>query len=298
MSDLDHRANARVMAMIARALTDAQFLERLKREGGDLRQSEIRRLSLFAGFITRVQHNYLWESFPWVIRVLRHYRRDLALFERYVPIAQRLRAAQAGQTAKIQAFLDFVAAESLRVPRAYPGLMDVLRHERAIWMLRLGARGTEDGVTQIAQDWASVDAHQLGRLTPVLSCRVVVSRFRYDALDLIDRLSSGIPPKSALTAGIRARQRLLMYWLAADEGVVQRAEVDAVTAAIVLGINGKRRMRSVLERRYHPNSAPISLHAARPRLSVLASHGLLRFHRFPTRRTSGARLDAREEVTT
>lgn len=141
--------NSDINSFVARCLLDPGYLDRLARNPHDeiaalpvstgtrtaIAGLDFERVRLFAGFISKVQHNDLWDDFPCTRSLLRYYRVELATFADYR--AHHLELARAGKptrAAKTEAFLDFLESRLRRpVGPEYPGLLDVLTHERLHW---------------------------------------------------------------------------------------------------------------------------------------------------------------------
>jgi hypothetical protein len=157
--------NAEHTAALARVLVDPARLRAMLRR----RAPEATRLAFFAGLVTKVQHNFLWENFPGVTTILRRAGVELDLFRNYFLSRRSPRRQSAtGQSQKVDEVVQFIDA-FLRDRRNNPslrGARDVLRHERSIWEVRLSQFG-----------WLSGHGHPPGVARLLGPMRVVGFRF-------------------------------------------------------------------------------------------------------------------------
>jgi hypothetical protein len=295
--EAEREANARAMSFVARALVDTAFLDdSLAADSATAAGSiapapldgrDLRRLKQFAGFITRVQHNFLWEAFPWTIRGLQYYGASLDTFTAYAATAQRLRRAGASQDDKINAFTAFLEQRlESATDLCCPGMSDIVRHERAIWTLRASrsrhARGTRRPEARSSAVRASSG---FGRLAPAPARPFVVTSLQHDPLALIARLARNSARRQPIvsTRTLPPVQDVL-YSLDDASNRVTRAAIDAASAVLLCEIDGRRSVAAILRRAARRSGIRISTGTARTVFELFADRGIL-YLSAPLRRT-------------
>lgn len=186
----DH--NAAVISIIARSL-----LEGLERGGGGLSiphdlqpafsEFDIQRLRAFSGFISKVQHNYLWESFPHTRSLLQAWMIEHDAFAEYrlrFPPVRKERLSRQQKMARVVRFLHEYL-ECSNTPSC-PGLKEVLEHERIEWELK--ETSAEATVQPLRRPW--------NKAYPRLSSRARLVRFEFDPLEIIGQISVAAPPRA------------------------------------------------------------------------------------------------------
>jgi hypothetical protein len=131
------------MTFLARSVVDPRFLAavRTRRPQG----VDVERLSAFAGFVTKVQSNFLWESLPGTLAALRHARIENRVFQDFSPAHWRLRRRRAPFGERIDVFIAALTRWLTR--RKLYAIRDLLTHEaaqrstlaRAFVVVRLGS---------------------------------------------------------------------------------------------------------------------------------------------------------------
>ncbi len=271
------------MSVLARCLVDAAYLQSLsslkrKRVGRNdserdsmthLDALDLQRLRLFSGFITRVQHNFLWEELPGTIGLLRLYHVELRFFAEYAVHHQLLRARNASKTQRIYSFVKFLedllqAADG----SAYPGLIDVLRYEWATWLLR-----RTDAPPRIPQreiTWTSMTSDEWRRVVPVFRIPIAVCTHSVDPVAAVRHVDNGrTPPVSA-----SEEQSFRLYWYSATREL-RMADVDAGLAALVQSIDGYRSAQRVVRHAAAAIKLRFPIAAARIGFMFLINAGLL-----------------------
>jgi hypothetical protein len=269
-------ATAAVESVLARCLLDADFLGAVssdpaaalagydldERTRGDLEALDFSKVRKFAGFITKVQHNYLWDPMPFTRALLKHHGVEIELFAAYHARHLELREEGASRPAKISSFLEF--AQAFVTERDYPGLREILLHERIRWELEsLPPTGTVPD--------ARVDPGPLGKLVPHARGRVRVARFELSPLAIEQQLASGRFEPSELSAG----KRDLAYWSDPGSEQLRILEIDELTAALVSEVDGKRSVRAVVARVAGRAADDETAERVRPVFEGLADAGLL-----------------------
>ena len=228
--------NAAVISIIARSLLEG--LERgdtvlsvpsaLQPVFGEL---DFQRLRAFSGFISKVQHNYLWETFPHSRALLEAWAIELDAFAeyrlRYPPLRpERLNRQQ--KMARVVGFLE----EYLERPHApsCPGLKDVLRHERIEWELKEMHAGETARLP-----------HQYGdRAYPKLSNHAQLARFNYDPLDIIAQMSTPVPPR------VKRRRCYRCYVIDFSAGELRSFELSWPAWSFLGRMDGRRSIAGLL----------------------------------------------------
>lgn len=245
-------ATAAVESVLARCLLDADFLravgsdpaaalagydldERTRRELVSLDVAKVRN---FAGFVTKVQHNYLWDPMPFTRALLKHHGVEIELFAEYHARHLELRAQGASRAAKIDSFLDFVAAW-VRAD-AHPGLREVLLHERIQWELE--SLDAAPGPKPTSSPGRPLPP--FCELVPRVRGPVRIARFELSPFEIVDQLSNGRFDPTSLSAW----SGTLAYWADPASERMRILEVDDLTAALVSEADGRRSVRGVVSR--------------------------------------------------
>jgi hypothetical protein len=287
---------AGVDTILARCLLDPEFLRRVSNDPGgvlaaydlderarrDFESFDFGSVRNFAGFITKIQHNDLWESLPGTRSLLKHYEIEIETFTAYHPLHAGLRARRVPRDEKIAAFLDFLQARLAAKPHErYPGLRDVLVHERLTWEIRtrLSKEGDEGRTNGAASRSGRFD-----RLVPAVRGVARVGSFEFSPFAIAEQLAQGRFEPS----GLSAKPHSLVYWGDPVSQQLRVFEVDEVTAAILREVDGRRSVGAVVRRatRRLGGEAPPS--RFRPLFETTADRGLLALGR----REDG-KLDAR-----
>jgi hypothetical protein len=255
--------SAAITSVIARCLLDSGFLQQMAEhpdvalepydfDSGtrrELLRLDTDRVRKFAGFITKVQHNYLWEWFPYTEVLLRHYQLEIEVFASYCPIHQRIRKiGQASREQKIESFLDFLEA-TLNEDRSlkYPGLSDVLRHERIQWNLKrdsAGQDGEEGSDGPQAADVSHLRWNELRGLVPRIHGKLWVAEFSYDPLAIIAEIRRGAFDSTALQRNRCSRG----YWISTKAEILQIFEFSEAMAVLFQLIDGNSTAEVIVER--------------------------------------------------
>ncbi len=277
MSDTGVRAG--VESVLARCLLDADFLRQVasdpdralapydldEKARADFAALDFRGVQNFAGFVTKIQHNDLWESLPFTRALLKYYGIEIEAFAAYHGVHLRLRARHASRIEKVASFLafldDYVAARD--DPRLV-GLRGVLTHERMEWEVRNAA--VDDCVPDAE---VGVEATPFGSLVPAARGAIRIASFRFSPLAIATHLASGTFDPADLVA----HPHCLAYLVDSGSRRLRVLEVDDVTAALLAEVDGRRSVRTVVRRATgHPN---ISLSAFRPIFEAAVECGLL-----------------------
>jgi len=150
-------APSHLHSILARSLTDPEFLSEVRRDpNAAMAPYQITRrqkdefallarskLKDFASFVTMVQHNYLWDVFPYSRKLLRHYQLEFKVFAACGSEHHPLRNSKSKARAdKIRAFFSN-AIEVLKAETCV-ALKDTLVHEFHLWELTQQAKPRRD----------------------------------------------------------------------------------------------------------------------------------------------------------
>ncbi|WP_144440829.1 hypothetical protein [Streptomyces roseifaciens] len=248
-------------SVVARCLLEPGYLDRLARDPqreltalpvdeetraaiGTLDVGQVR---LFAGFVTKVQHNDLWDTFPRTRALLRYYGIELETFADYrAHYVEMCRAGKPSRAEKAARFLRFLERRLRDSARANcPGLLDVLIHERLQWEVTqevLGHRRSAP-VRPAAREVRAGSLDQRDQRV-VVACDVIrVAALDHDPLEIAARLQDG---GSAL-AHLEPKAVCFCYWGRTSEQTVSVLTVDTATAAVLSAVDGHRSVDDVLD---------------------------------------------------
>lgn len=242
-----------VETIIARCLLEPGFLGTLSTKpefreemDGHFEQADVDKIRRFAGFICKVRHNYLWNSFPATRRLMRHYGIELDVFTKYriehaTPLLSTKSESVDERTLRFVNFLDLYFsfhADS----HFYPALREVLRHERLIWETR------SEGITANARTGLPA-AHakdlqwsRFQRLIIGLNLPLRIRTFHYD----VQLIVSQVADSNFADEFHRGPERFLAYRLDRSSDPVRVIELDRITAHLLTLINGDRSVRAVI----------------------------------------------------
>jgi hypothetical protein len=274
-----------IESIVARSLLDPGFLEGLRHQPSqvlagyvlppearrELEASDWDKVRDFAGFIGKVQHNYLWELFPFTRWLLTCYGIDHAVFADY-------RATQLSSTARLRdratralAFLDFLSVWLKRVrlaPRRGSILLDVIEHERATCEVRRAAGPPPHPTTEADVSDLAWPTFQRVVLEP--AGHVQVHRFRNNPLGIVESIAAGQFEGTA-----RAERRVVLtYWFDGVAQQVRVASIDEIAALLLRCIDGRRSVRAVIAAaRRTLDMRPVQM---RPLLETVVGLGIVR----------------------
>lgn len=221
--ETDGRATAETL--VARCLLDPGYLDEHLRDGAtplavDGEALDLRRLRLFSGLITKVQHNDLWEDFRYTRASLKLLEVELEFFADYRSEFLRARVSSPDRIARVGQFLDAIERwlGERWSPAAWTAL-DVVRYEREIWRTQLGV--TTCGGTD------HQETIQLIRPDGV----VTVVGFDHDPSDVMAVIRA-----AGSLAEVPTRSTFLCFWGRPEPAEVRVLEVDGFTALVMDGV--------------------------------------------------------------
>jgi hypothetical protein len=237
--------------LIARCLTDPVFLEGAVRSPRDVSlrvadelklhalDLDFRKLQCFSGFISKVQHNYLWEHFPATRRLLWKLGIEHDVFVQYRKIQLSASPKASDRQARIRQFCEFLGHYASGP--SFGLLRCVLMHEKILWELR-SAKPKERPPCN-PWDCAGIPWSKVQRMVPGVSSHVRISTFKYDPTRVLAALSNIEMNLSA----IRRKPITLLYALDSTS-TVRTFNLDPVSGAVVGAITGRQSVRSVISR--------------------------------------------------
>lgn len=279
--------HAPVDSIIARCLLDAEFLARLASDPGaalaaydldeharrDFESLDVGSVRSFAGFVTKVQHNDLWEWFPGTRSLLKSYGIEIETFAAYHPHHLRLRARRAPRDEKIAAFLDFLEARLAAAPPArYRGLRDLLVHERLQWEVRQEVAAAGVGMVE---NGSGGRGGRFDRLVPTVRGALRVGVFEISPFAIVTQLAASRFDPSEL----EVRPHCLVYWADPEAGELRVLEVDDLTAALVEEVDGCRSVGAVVRRATRRLGLEALPSRFRPVFEAAAARGLIELRR-------------------
>jgi hypothetical protein len=273
-------SNSVIQSILARCIVDPPFLDRLvvapleALHGYDLdhktraqfAELDVHRLRGFAGLVTRVQNNGLWQDFSATRSLLVHHGLDLEVFAAYCPQHQHTRSegklGRDEQTRRFLAFLhDWIA------PREIPCLADVLAHETFVWDVRRSFAGAPPSSPHAT----GLPAARLADLVPAVQGVLRVRAFLHDPAAIVRALEAGTYTPERLSH----RLRWLAYWGDAATGTLRVLELDMPIAHLLEDIDGRRNLRTLARRASRRAALALAPAHFRPFLANAVSTGLL-----------------------
>jgi hypothetical protein len=275
-----------INSILARCIVEPAFLDDLVQDPAgalsvyaldpqiysDFLKLDIARLRNFAGLVTKVQNNGLWEQFLHTRTLLNYYRIDLEVFTAYRDTHLQNRHSQLSHNQQIERFLSFLREYIEAKYSTYPALREILSHEQLTWEIRLSfSNGKRQPSDAREVDVSSLKYEQLMNLVPVIRGELRVEEFTYDPLEVISKLSQG----SFDPAHLSAQPRWLAYWADNSTEQLRMLELDPPVAMLLREINGRRSVRTLIRRVVKDAQAGLRPSEFRPFLEMAFSKGVL-----------------------
>jgi hypothetical protein len=226
---------------IARCLLEPGYLNRMREDrltgaepaGRPAEELDLAKVRLFAGFVSKVQHNDLWLDLPYTRALLKLAEVEIEIFAEYRD--RHLRLLQTGPTRKrrVQAFLGFLE-ELLRttdLPGA-PVIATMAAHERALWEVR-------QELTAAPEELSRPPCKQC--ITPPGVFRM--ARLVHDPLQIAAAVNS-----AGAWAAVPPRPHFVCYWGNRAHQRLTTTEVDEVTALVLTEIGAGTTCDSLIGR--------------------------------------------------
>jgi hypothetical protein len=249
-----------VNSILARCLVEPGFLHRLQAEPdavlahyalGDrtrrgFAELDFTRVRHFGGLITLVQHNYIWESFPYTRSLLHHFKIEIEVFadyrDPYLRAFNGRSASRADKISNFTAFLDNALAHRLE-PWA-PVMRALVRHELTILDVRAVADGRLNSPNNCIVDAKTLDARSFAKLVPQVRGRVRVQEYAFNPMAVVACMDQG---RLDLTA-LAPHEITLAYWGDAAAGQLRIFELDPMSLLLLSQVDGRRSIRTITER--------------------------------------------------
>lgn len=246
--------NGGVQSILARCIVDIPFLDLLARDPGaalqgyDLdertrrgfRELDVERLRRFAGLITKVQNNGLWQPIPHTRALLNHYGLESDVFVAYAEVHQRNRTTAIGRDEQTRRFLDFLRGYlALRQAPACLGVREVLAHERVLWEIERFVDPREPPPAEPVALPAS--AGDFRRLVPTVRGALRVEALSCNPLEVIAALEAG-----RFRPGHVTPRELSLGYLR-SEGELRILELAPMAGALLSHVDGRRSLRRIVD---------------------------------------------------
>jgi hypothetical protein len=234
----------RIHALVARCLVDPAFFARVRATAAPgsnrplaideltekilLDDTDIERLTLFRGFITKIKHNSLRKSVPCTFRLLVELGVELDFFERFSPAYIDARTSGALTLAEhLTLFAEHLlnyASELSDDQRLW--LTEVLCHEQTMVDLRM-AKQEATSIQNVGIEWRGWFAMRRYTIDVVEMCRAL-------SICSFDCSSPSVP-----------HRHILAYWNAYESGAKSVFAIDELSACILAQIDGKRTVSEI-----------------------------------------------------
>ena len=197
---------------------------------------DLDRLQAFRGLITKVQHNFLWSTFPLTLRHLRHHRLDQPLFTALATTHLGLRQQGVRDVrARVAVFVDFATGFLRRTKRR--GALEcglLLAHEDCLQQV--------NEPYELAATGDVLRPHRVTpRSIPVLLGRLCIRRFPASPLPLADAISSG-----KRTPPVRRKATDIAYWNAINGQGPSAFAVTDLTPRLLAAVDGRRNVGQIV----------------------------------------------------
>ena len=240
--------------ILARCLVEPAFLERLQadpdvaladyplgiRSRCEFKNTDLSRIQRFSGFIGKVQHNYLWDSFPATLLLLRHYGIELEVFAKYRTIQLSPEMRNRNQFEKIRRFLAFLD-QFLVDHMQYPGLNCVLIQERARWEVLQAVDKVKAIEGLSPETLRTLEWARFLRLRPVLNGPLRIDAFDCDPSDLTASVVNG-----SFTGHCGGESRFFASWVDPRKRLLHTLQIDNLSALVLSCIDGTKRLSAVI----------------------------------------------------
>lgn len=278
--------SATINSILARCIVDTAFLNQLASDPAtalrayaldpqiysDFLKLDVARLRHFAGLVTKVQNNGLWEHFPHTRTLLNYYRLDLEVFTEYRDTHLQNRQAQLSRNQQIERFLSFLRKQLEPDYPRYPALREILLHEQLTWELRISfSTGMHRPTAMRRSDISALNYAMFMKLIPIKPDLLRIERFSYDPLEIISKLTQ----EKFNSRALKEKPRWLGYWADGSSEQLRILELDQHVAMLLKEIDGCRSIRSLVRRAMKHSEAAVRPSEFRPFISLAFAEGLL-----------------------
>lgn len=192
-------------------------------------------LKYFGGFITKVQHNYLWMDFKLTMKLMIRQKTELEIFTAYAPVHQENKKIKGmKQDEKILRFISFLKKYlSARPQRKYRLVLNVLLHEEAMFLLKTGA-DTGEPVTANPSRKLSLKA------IPGICGAVCHVPMHLPP----GRMAECLQPNAAKL--LRSRRKYYSYWYDPHTPAVRILEMPALMRRVLVEVDSKKKIKEIV----------------------------------------------------
>jgi hypothetical protein len=245
--------SARVVnSIIARALVDTAFYAALASEPertlaaynldknaiGEFLHGNLDRINRFAGFITKVQNNFLWEFFPLSRALLRYYRLESKVFMEFRERHQELRCHALSREVRAATFQSFLLEwAKCRVELVGTGLFEIAKHELLQLRVRIVALEKHSPPSEAIAD----SADSFWMLRPRKSRLFEAGSYLYDPIYIAEAMSRNEIPRN-----LKPSPQTIGY-LGSQTAAVRLFEISPALAQILSLMNGNRTCGEILQ---------------------------------------------------
>jgi len=236
-------ANATIQAILARCIVEPAYLDELEVEQqlalSSVIDLDFDRMRKFAGFITKVQNNHLWDFIPLTRALLRFYNLEIEIFSKFRSTHQNLRSAtKHDRIGRVREFISFLAGEVANYQCAAPGLADAFSHECAYFHLRNDATcHSSSNQASYGGNYQASDA-----IRPSVNGGIRVGYFDSDPLRIASLLSEGAFSPQKIVPFLL----ILGYWRPLGIDEIHVFQLSHPTAVVLSYIDGTRTIPEVI----------------------------------------------------
>lgn len=267
MSIASTRLIPTIEALIARCLTEPDLLESaienptafsgqveatLRQEA---QQFNFRKLQSFSAFITKVQHNYLWEYFPATRQLLWRLGIEHDVFGEYKRTQLLPLSGAPDRIMRVRRFCEFLEKYSAESRQWM--LRCIFTHERLLWELSTFTSPpivAEANTVSTTWNWA-----KFRRSVPAIAPNVRIVSFDHDPLRVIALLSA----KQAELPRVRRKPITLLYAFGTDSNV-RTFTLDPISELVCLAVTGRDSVSKLTTRIRKASSGEVRPSVLRP----------------------------------
>lgn len=278
--------SATINSILARCIVDTAFLNQLASDPAaalraysldpqiysDFLKLDVARLRHFAGLVTKVQNNGLWEHFSHTRTLLNYYHLDLEVFTDYRDTHLQNRQAQLSRNQQIERFLSFLQKRLEPDYPRFPALREILLHEQLTWQLRISfSTGIHQPTPMRPTDISAINYATFVKLIPIKPDLLRIERFSYDPLEIISKLTQ----EKFNSGALKEKPKWLGYWADGSSGHLRILELDKHIAVLLREIDGRRSIRSLVRHVMKHSQSGVRPSEFRPFISLALAEGLL-----------------------
>src|SRR5262245_21728495 len=276
--DQDH-----IQSILARFLMDPAFIESVRANPQEalseyrlnpslctqIGNADLDRIRRFSGFICKVQHNHLWDWFSGTRAMLNYYGIELDVFTRYRPIQLLRKTRMSDANGRIRRFLEFLREHATK--QNFPGLLQVLEHEWAIWEVQAAAAARNAARSKVRRANVSSHSSKFRNLYVSLKGVLAIRSFNFDPAIVVNRVRSGEFDGSLPDH----RECTFVYLGDAEAGTLRILEIAPLAAIIISEVDGRRRVGSVIDATRRRGLATLPARAFHECFKNLVCNGLI-----------------------